>query len=225
MVSKEWQAQNEWLDKQEDGDFFLFVRRFDRAQEAFQSAIQKGESFGPFDARLARSLTGLARVFMAKHDFESARLQYERALEIKRKSYGNENSDVIDIIRELACAQVQLGHTQEARKLIDEALQLQVKTNDLLSMPEAKFIASKICLQENNAKDEEKNLAEAADGFLKDVSLTYPVNTMRLQNSADCVYSYCSFLDRHGKQVQADNYRAKITPVQNWLNMLGQTGV
>src|SRR5579885_335650 len=106
MSSSQWRSQMAWLDAQEDGDFYLFVRRYDKAEQAFQLAAKEAKAFGRNDPRGARSLTGLARVALAKRDFKGAAASFQEALSIKRKAYGNYNSDVSDLMTELARAQV-----------------------------------------------------------------------------------------------------------------------
>src|SRR5690606_29778434 len=65
-VTQQWIEQNDWLSYQQDGDFLLYVQRFDKAEEAFKTAIKKADDARFKDARVARSLTGLARVYLTR---------------------------------------------------------------------------------------------------------------------------------------------------------------
>ncbi len=211
-----------WLDAQEDGDFYLFVRRYDKAEQAFQLAAKEAKAFGRNDPRGARSLTGLARVALAKRDFKGAAASFQEALSIKRKAYGNYNSDVSDLMTELARAQVMQGNVGEARKLIDEATSIKKKIKDENTLPESSFVDALISKREGDMREANWNYKMAADGFLHKLkSLSYPTSTLTMQNGVDAVHAYSNFLREQRKETDvAAIYDAEIAPVEKWLSEL-----
>lgn len=180
--------------------------------------------FGQHDPRLARSLTGLARVALAKHNPALAEMHYKKALSIKLKSFGNENSDVIDLVTELAMTEISLGKVKEARQLIDESQATKMKLQDTSSMPETWFAQALVYSKEGNDSAAATNYRLAADAFMNKLEkLSYPVSTLTMQTAKDCVDSYCNFLDAHKQTRPAKEYRSRIAPINNWLATLGQS--
>lgn len=217
----EWKKQGDWLDKQQDGDFFLYVQRFDRAEESFEAAIEKAGLFGKQDARMARSLVGLARAQTARRKLPEAKENYEKALAIKRKSYGEAHSDIADILTELAYVKACSCESEAARDLVkqtDKAL----KKLQASRSAELQFIDAMIEL--NDGKDAETKLKTAADGFLAQIDLDkYPQPTKSMRTACDSVERLAIWYDSHGKPDQAEQYREKLQPIRQWLMIMGES--
>ncbi|MBX9668716.1 MAG: tetratricopeptide repeat protein [Candidatus Obscuribacterales bacterium] len=222
VVSPDWDNQQGWIGKQRDGEFLLFVQRFDRADAKFREAVKLAEEFGAGDARVARSLTGLGRAQAAHNDWQSALIQYERALQIKRKSYGNDHSDVADLLTDLAVAKLNLNQVKESRTALDEAKAIW-KHIHATTIPETMFVDAMVKDKEGNLEAED-TFKRATDMYLSQIDLhKYPQPTVSLREARDCGERYCAWLDTHGKADQAKEYRQKLQPVKEWLDLLGQS--
>ncbi len=222
MVSADWDNQQGWIAKQRDGEFLLFVQRFDRADAKFREAVQLAEEFGVNDARVARSLTGLGRAQAAHNDWQSALIQFERALTIKRKSYGNDHSDVADLLTDLAVTRCQLNQVKESRTALDEAKAIW-KHIHATTIPETMYVEA-IVKDKEGSLEAEDAFKRATDTFLTQIDLhKYPQPTISMREARDCGERYCVWLDTHGKAELAKQYRQKLQPLNEWLNLLGQS--
>lgn len=225
MVSQQWKEQNEWLEHQQDGDFFLYIQRFDRAEQSFKTAIKKAEDARFRDARLARSQTGLARAYLNRHEFDDALRLYTKALEIKKKAYGENHYDVADILTERAYANLALFHTEDARSDVQQA-KLIYRNLKSQSLPELDFVDAALDVQSGNDRDAETKFKSALQLLLSQIKLhRYPQPTKSMRIARDCGDRYISILEAHGKKSEADSCRQNLKPISEWLIILGETGV
>jgi len=225
IVSEQWKKQNAWLEQQLDGDYFLFVQRFDRAETSFLNAIKTAEVSGFKDARLARSYTGLARAHAARRHYEESIREYEKALAIKKKAYGNNHSDVADILTELAYVRILMNQVKEARGLVSEAAQVwkNLKTD---SLTELAFVDAAVSVQEGNDAAAGEKLKNASARYLAQLDLhRYPQSVKSIRLARDCGERYAIWLDIHHKDAEAKACREKFKPINEWLMTLGETGV
>jgi tetratricopeptide (TPR) repeat protein len=225
MVSQQWNEQNDWLNHQQDGDYLLFVQRFDKAEEAFKTAIKKAQDARFKDARLARSLTGLGRAYSNRRQWADAIKQYDQALAIKQKSYGEFHYDVADILTERAFAKISLGQVSEARSDVQEANQIYTKLKSP-SSTELLFVDAVVSQQEGDQKAAEKKLKDATTKYLAQIDLQrYPQSTKSLRIARDCGERYATLLEVDGRKDEAKAYRARMQPVNDWMMILGESGV
>ncbi|MDZ4835194.1 MAG: tetratricopeptide repeat protein [Candidatus Melainabacteria bacterium] len=224
-LSPQWTKQTEWLEFQQDGEFLLSVQRFDKAEQAFLTAVKKAESFGARDARVARSKTGLARAYMGRRDWNKAVHFYGDALAIKKKSYGDNHTDVGDISSELARAYLSAGHPAEAKKMVADAKaiwkQLKLEAPAELVLTDA-ILAS----EDGNNVIAEQQFKKASDVLLSQIDLhKFPQPVTAMGTARESVDRYSTWLDTHGKPQLAKEYKAKIQPINEWLMILGESGV
>lgn len=223
-VSREWQNQNDWHEKQQDGDYFLFVQRFDRAEAAFDEAIAKAVEAGFRDARVARSYTGLARARVGRRKYAEALADYRNALQIKKRSYGNFSADVGDILTEMAYLHILLNQPVEARKLVLESFQIWKKLK-AEHITELVFVDGALTWQEGNDKSAGAKLERAASQYIEQTDLKrYPQSTHSLRMARDCGERYATWLLVHGKKSEAQLLRERFKPINEWLMILGESG-
>lgn len=222
--SPEWTSQSDWLDFQRDGEFLLAVQRFDKAEEAFLTAVKKAGAFGARDARVARSKTGLARAYVGRRNWARAAAEYRDALAIKEKSYGHTHYDVGEIITELAFVEISQGDAVAARKEIEDVRAIWKKTNTQIP---AELIMIDAIADANEGKDTsaEQKFKSASDLYLKQIDIhkfPQPVKSMHI--ARECVDRYAFWLEAHKKPQLAKSYREKIQPINEWLMILGESG-
>lgn len=223
--SPQWISQSDWLEFQRDGEFLLAVQRFDKAEEAFLTAVKKAEAFGARDARVARSKTGLARTYVGRRNWPRAASEFRDALAIKQKSYGRTHYDVGEITTELAFVQISQGETAEARKTIDEAKSIWQQTK-ITAPAELVMIDAIADANEGKDKSAEQKFKLASDLFLAQIDLhKFPQPIKSMRNARECIDRYAAWLEAHKNLQLAKSYRAKGQPISEWLMILGESGV
>ena len=225
MVSQSWREQNEWLEHQQDGDFFLYIQRFDRAEESFKTAIKKAEDARFRDARLARSQTGLARAYSNRHKFEEALKYYNQALEIKKKAYGENHYDVADILTERAFVNASLSKidaaTQDLHRV--EKINTNLKAHALL---ELQFVEAVIDMQSGKETAALPKFKLTTEQFISQIDLhRYPQSTKSMRIARECGERYAALLEANGRKDEAKAYRNKLRPISEWMMILGESGV
>lgn len=225
MVSKQWKEQTDWLEHQQDGDFFLYIQRYDRAEDSFKTAIKKAEDARFRDARLARSQAGLARAYSNRRKFQDAIRLYDKALEIKRKAYGENHYDVADILTERAFVNVSLFNTDAARQDVERAKQI-YRNLKLQPLLELQFVEAAVDVQSGKENSALPKFKSATDQFISQINLHhYPQSTKSMRVARDCGDRYASLLDSRGKRAEAQAYRDKLRPITEWMMILGERGV
>ena len=222
--SPEWTSQSDWLEFQRDGEFLLAVQRYDKAEEAFLTAVKKAEAFGARDARVARSKTGLARTCVGRRNWTRAAAEYRDALAIKEKSYGHTHYDVGEITTELAYVQISQGDTAEARKTIENAKSIWKATK--IDFP-AELIMLDAIADANDGKDSSAELKfkSASDLFLGQIDIhKFPQPTKSMRTARECIDRYSALLEAHKKPQLAKTYKTKFQPINEWLIILGESG-
>lgn len=223
-VTQQWIEQNDWLGHQQDGDFLLYVQRFDKAEEAFKTAIKKADDAKFKDARVARSLTGLARVYLARRQFEDAIAKYEQALDIKRRSYGDDHYDVADILTELAFAEASLGRLETARGHVERATTV-YKNHKAKVGTELLYVDAFLNVQEGKQEIAAEKYKQATDRLISQIDVHhYPQPTRSMRIARDCAEQYANLLDNQGKKDLARAFRERVKPINEWMMILGESG-
>jgi len=86
----------EWEKHTQTGADAFRENRYGDAERAFQASITEAKAFGENDLRLATSLTNLGVLYNSRGQFDKAEPLFERAVQIKQKSLGAFNVDVVD---------------------------------------------------------------------------------------------------------------------------------
>lgn len=223
-VTQQWIEQNDWLSHQQDGDFLLYVQRFDKAEEAFKTAIKKADDARFKDARVARSLTGLARVYLTRRQFENAITKYEQALDIKRRAYGDDHYDVADILTELAFAEASLGRLERARGHVERATTV-YKNHKADVGTELLYVDAFLNAQEGKPTVAEKKYKQATERLILQIDVhRYPQPTRSMRLARDCAEQYANLLDNQGKKDVARAFRERVKPINEWMMILGESG-
>ncbi len=224
-VTAQWKNQTDWLEAQKDGEFFLAIQRFDKAEEAFLAAINKAAPFGGRDARLARSKTGLARTYTARRRWSDAISQYQEALSIKKKSYGDDHIDVADILNEMAFVQVCSNEYAQAKRTIEEASSTwkHLKINN---PPELLMVEAIIDADEQRNDSADRKFKSASTTLLTQIDVhKFPQPIKSMRTARECIDRYSDWLQSHGKPELAKEYKTKLQPINDWLITLGESGV
>ena len=79
----------------------LHQQEFGLAEQHFQAALMKAESFGKKDPRLALTLTSLAQAHQGQRQFVKAEPLYLRALLVMEQAKGPNDPDVAAILNNL----------------------------------------------------------------------------------------------------------------------------
>jgi tetratricopeptide (TPR) repeat protein len=222
-----WKAQDTWLDHQRDGDFYIYVRRFDQARESFDSAIREArKSFGNDDPRLARSLTGLGRCFAARREYPAALLAFEEALKIKKAKYKNPSLDVADLLTELAHVRLGQSELAQARALINESNQLRKQISADSFSPETALVEALLLAREGKRKEAKTLYKKVENELLKRLAPTdeLPPSTRAMTTLRECLDNYILSLDQDGDRKGVEELRKKLDEVNQWLVILGENG-
>lgn len=86
------------------------------AAMVFERALQKAESFGPNDVRIAVTLNSLALVHHLRKDFEQAGPLYERSAELLRIALGSDHPEIAKILSSLYELYIQQGKLDAAER-------------------------------------------------------------------------------------------------------------
>lgn len=215
----------DWLDFQRDGEFLLSVQRFDKAEVAFLTAVKKAEAFGARDARVARSRAGLARTFVARRNWARAVAEYREALTIKKKSYGEDHYEVGELTTELAYALVSMGETKEAREKLEQAKSIRTKAK-INTSAELTMIDAMVDANEGKDASAEQKFKSASNLFLQQIKLDkYPQPIKSMRTARECLDRYSDWLTAHGNPQLAKEYKSKNQPINQWLMIMGESGV
>jgi tetratricopeptide (TPR) repeat protein len=91
--------------------------KLEESQQMWSMALEKAETYGAADPRLAFSLDGLGQVLFSLEKFGQAEMVWKRALEIKRKVLGDEHASVAFTANNLARLHFHLARFSEAEQL------------------------------------------------------------------------------------------------------------
>lgn len=222
-----WKAQDAWLDEQRDGDFYIYLRRFDQARESFDTAIKEArKSFGNDDPRLARSLTGLGRCFAARRDYPAALLAFEEALKIKKAKYKSPSLDVADLLTELAHVRLGQAELAQARALIDQSKQLRKQIAADSFSPETALVDALLLAREGKQKEAKTLYKKVENELRKRLTPTdeLPPSTRAMTTLRECLDNYVLSLDQDGDKKGVEELRKKLDSVNQWLVILGENG-
>jgi tetratricopeptide (TPR) repeat protein len=108
-------------------DILFFLKRQTpisrtEAEQAFRTALQEAEQFGPTDTRVALVLNNLASLCHNQRNLAEAEALYQRALAIRRQAYGPQHPLVAQSLNNLASLYRELGKYQEAEEFLLHAL-------------------------------------------------------------------------------------------------------
>lgn len=227
-VIKMWKSQDAWLEDQQDGDFYIYMRRFDQARESFDAAIREArKSFGNEDPRLARSLTGLGRCFAARRDYPSAIQAFEEALKIKKSKYKNPSLDVADLLTELAHLRLGQSELAQARNLIDESYQLRkrIASADSFS-PETTLVEALLLAREGKPNQARILYIKVEDFLLRQLATTreLPPSTRAMTTLRECLDNHVLAMQQVGDKKGLQDSRKKLASINEWLVILGESG-
>lgn len=223
--SKEWQAQSDWWESQEDGDFLVYVRRFDKAEDVLKVAVARAEKFGKGDPRLARSMRSLARVYLERNEYDKAAELLESSLAIKERAVGRSSSEVADIKTDLALAYAFQGKPEEARKQADEALAVRRLYDNKLDMAETTYVEAILLAQAGDRAGAEKNYDMVIKTFSEQMKSSDSVPSTALINKLrSALMSEVDILKEMGKTDKSKQRKEQYDHVQLWLATLGETG-
>lgn len=226
-VIEMWKAQDAWLDAQRDGDFYVYMRRFDQARESFDKAISEArKSFGNDDPRLARSLTGLGRCFAARRDYPSAILAFEEALKIKKAKYKNPSLDVADLLTELAHMRLGQVELDQARALINESNQLRKQIATDSFSPETALVDALLLAREGKQKEAQTLYKKVEDELLRHLASTsaLPPSTRAMTTVRECLDNYLICLNQVADKKGLEDAHKKLDSINEWLVILGENG-
>lgn len=97
-------GEQRWNTEQEAGLKALEQGLYSQAVRSFLAAIREAEKFGPTDARLAESISGMAQANLLQGDFAAAERQFRQALAIFEKTAGPNHPNVARVLNNLATA-------------------------------------------------------------------------------------------------------------------------
>lgn len=224
-TSKEWQAQSDWWESQEDGDFLVYVRRFDKAEDVLKVALARAEKFGRGDPRMARSMRSLARVYLERNDYEKAASLLESSLEIKEKAVGRSSSEVADIKTDLALARALQGRPEESRKLFDEALAIRQLYDNNLDMAETIYVEAILLARTGDRAGAEKKYDKVIEILSEQMKSSDSVpSTALISKLRSALMSEVDILKEMGKTEKSKQRKEQYDRVQLWLATLGETG-
>jgi tetratricopeptide (TPR) repeat protein len=222
-----WEAQDIWFNHQRDGDFYMYVRRFDQARESFEAAVAEAKkSFGKDDPRLARSLTGLGRCFVARRDYPSALLALEESLRIKKAKYRHPSLDVADLLTELAHVRLAQAEVPMARALINESIQLRNEIGKGYFAPETSLVDGMILFREGKQKAAVALYKKVEEALNRELASRkeLPPSTRSMTTLRECLDNYVLFLEQSGDKTASQAERKKLTNLNEWLVILGENG-
>jgi tetratricopeptide (TPR) repeat protein len=222
-----WEAQDVWFGHQRDGDFYMYVRRFDQARESFDAAVAEAKkSFGKDDPRLARSLTGLGRCYVARRDYASALPALEEALRIKKAKYKHPSADVADLLTELAHVKVAQGEVFSARSLINQSIQLRNEIARGYFAPETSLVDALILFREGKQKEAVALYKKVEEALHKELASRneLPPSTRSMTTLRECLDNHVFVLQQSGDKKACEAQRKKLADLNEWLVILGENG-
>src|SRR5262249_42631596 len=111
-----------WQEENERGARLYQHGRYAEAEQAFRTALQEAEQFGPTDTRVALVLNNLASLCHNQRKLTEAEALYQRALAIRRQAYGPQHPMVAQSLNNLASLYRELGKYKEAEEFLQHAL-------------------------------------------------------------------------------------------------------
>jgi len=98
-------------------------RRVEAAEAAKQALRVAERSFGPHDARLAKSLNQVANSYRSVGQYRKAEEMYERSLAIRERVFGHDHPEVARVLNNLALVYQDRGRApRESEALYQRAL-------------------------------------------------------------------------------------------------------
>ncbi|KAG2406368.1 uncharacterized protein HKW66_Vig0056240 [Vigna angularis] len=106
-------------------EFYRVKKAFDKAEPLYLEAINiLEESFGPDDVRVGVAAHNLGQFYLGQKKLEEARVNYERALKIKRRVLGYGHSECSDTMFHLGVVLYLQGKERDAEVLIKDSIRM-----------------------------------------------------------------------------------------------------
>lgn len=121
-ASEEALVQGHWVTLVWIGEAALEKERLKEAESNFRQALVEAEKFGEADARLSRTLTGLAKSLCAQGRHDESDGLYKKALSIDEKLQGKHNRNLEEDFTNFARHYLLQGKYAEAERVYRDAL-------------------------------------------------------------------------------------------------------
>src|SRR5262249_57565507 len=115
-------GENTWQGENERGARLYQQGHYAEAEQAFRTALQGAEQFGPTDTRVALVLNNLASLCHNQRKLAEAEALYQRALAIRRQAYGSHHPMVAQSLNNLASLYPDLGKHQQPQQFFHHPL-------------------------------------------------------------------------------------------------------
>lgn len=220
-LSDQWKAHNQWWESIEDGDFALYVKRHDKSIEYFDTAIKQSSKFAANDPRIAKSYVSLGRAYLEKSEFEKASETLKKGLALKEKLHGKDSNELSGVLNTLALVELKLKKPEEAKAYSDRAIELRKKANDNSGSSEIKYVRGLLSSQSKGSSNAE--ITQNFESAIKDFDVDFEnkkllLDTVALDNYADCLTNYRNWLSTQKQQAKIDELNEKIDAVNRYLN-------
>jgi CHAT domain-containing protein/Tfp pilus assembly protein PilF len=138
------------------------VGKFDEALPLAQGLLDQAEKrFGPDDPRVARSLQGVANIYMGLRKFRSAIPLYQRALKIREKVQGPDHPETAESLVRLGKVYIEVGDFAQALPLVERSLEIRKRVLGLEHADTAESLATLAELRrQTGALDQALSLAQ-----------------------------------------------------------------
>lgn len=220
-LSDEWKAHNQWWESIEDGDFALYVRQHDKSIQYFSKAIEQANAFGQNDPRRAKSYVSLGRAYLEKSEYEKASEALKQGISLKEKLHGKDSNELSGVLNALALVKLKLNKPEEAKVFSDRAIELKKAAKDLSGTSEIQYVRGLLLSRTKGASNQE--ISENFESAIKDFDIDFEnkkllLDTVALENYADCLVNYRDWLSTHKQPAKIDSLNKKLDAVKRYLN-------
>lgn len=220
-LSDQWKAHNQWWESIEDGDFALYVRQHDKSIQYFDKAIEQANSFGENDPRRAKSYLSLGRAYLEKSDYPKASESLKKGIALKEKLHGKDSNELSGALNALALVELKLNKPDAAKAYSDRAIELRKAAKDSSGSGEIKYVRGLLLSQSKSASNAE--IAENFESAIKDFGVDFEnkkllLDTVALEDYADCLTSYRNWLTTQNQQAKIDSLNKKLDQVKRYLD-------
>jgi tetratricopeptide (TPR) repeat protein len=166
-----------WKSLVEEGNQAYLQNHFALAETTYADALKEAESWpkvespqmqNEIDSRLGKSLNNMAALYHTQGKYKMAEELYLRALELKRRLYGEEHEEVALNLQNLAITYGAKKNYEQAERFFKRALEIREKLLGMEHPDIAQTLRNyALLLRKQGRKEESERLEQRAATLLK----------------------------------------------------------